>query len=81
VKFRKKDDGVTPKPVITEEARARILAFVKAVEALQVLYGVTIHADEDIIALRDDKRPDEWTMTDGTVFMRDIGSVGMPDAG
>ena len=57
-----------PKPEITPEARERILGFVNAVEQLQVTYGISIHADEDTIALRDDKRKDEWIMSDGTSY-------------
>ena len=37
-------------------------------ELLQATYGVSIHADEDTIALRDDERKDEWIMSDGTSY-------------
>lgn len=50
---------IRQRPVITLEARERILGFVHAVELLQATYGVSIHADEDTIALRDDERKDE----------------------
>lgn len=56
------------KPSISAEARERILGFVNAVESLQVTYGITIFADEDTISLRDEKRKDDWVMSDGTVY-------------
>ena len=56
---------MTDKPKISNEARGRILAFVNAIEHLQVAYGVELATLEGAaIVFRDMKRKDEW-ITDG----------------
>jgi len=57
-------------PVIAEEAKERIRGFVNAVEALQVTYGVTITADDSSLVIRDEKRTDEWVMSNGDSYVQ-----------
>ena len=68
------------KPQISVEAKERILAFVAAVEVLQGQYSVTIFADTDSIAFRDDKRENDWVMTNGAIYGQwDAQCFGTPE--
>lgn len=56
------------KPEISQQAKDRILEFIKAVEAIQEVFGVSIYADDGILALRDDRRTEEWITSEGDVY-------------
>lgn len=57
-----------PKPAIAPEAQERILAFVNAIESLQVTYGIEIAASDNAIVFRDMKRTDEWIDSSGESY-------------
>lgn len=55
------------KPSISAEASARIRLFVEAIKKVEAEYGVSLWSDSNF-DLRDDKRTEEFIMTDGDVY-------------
>ena len=56
------------KPVISKEAKKRILGFVEAVEALQETYGVGLSSDAGLLVIWDRRRTDQWIMSNGESY-------------
>jgi hypothetical protein len=48
------------RPSISQEAKRRILAFVRGVEALQEKHGIKVCVQDDTFAFHDSRRTDKW---------------------